>query len=134
MTQMLNPLATAGTDLVLVVGSFLPNGSTAGAIAAANITNGREFVSISRTGVGTFLITFTEYYPQLVSKWAEIQANAPIDLKPQFGAYTAGSGPPMVNAKIVLSLLTAGAAADMAANANNRVSFGFVFRKTSVQT
>jgi len=34
----------------------------------------------------------------------------------------------------VLSLLTAGAATDMAANANNRVSFGFVFRKTTVQT
>lgn len=133
MTQILNPLATAGLDLVLVVGAFAPNGGSA--VSQASISNGREFVSIARTGTGAFLIKFAEAYPQLVSKWVDVTANAAIDLKGQFGVYTqAAAGPPFVPPQIVLTLLAGATPTDMAANANNRVSFGFIFRKTTVQT
>src|SRR5215831_16958580 len=132
MSKILQPLAVAGNDLIILAGSFLPNGGSQP--VTTGFTNSQEFFSITRTGAGAFLIKFVESYAQLVSKWADISLTGVLDLKPQWGAYTAATWAPFVNAQIVLNILAVATPTDIAANAANRVSFGFIFRRTSVQT
>src|SRR5215510_12395078 len=128
--SVINPLKAAGNDLVLVCGSFAPNGSSQPLASA--FTNAAQFVSITRTGTGAFLIKFTDPYPQLVSKWCDIAASAVADLKAQWGVY-APMVLPSTPAQIALNILAVATPTDIAANAANRVSFGFIFRTTSWQ-
>ena len=125
----LNLLYAAGNDLALVCGSFAPN--MASAPLVSSFTNAAQFSSITHPGTGQFLIKFTFSYPQLVSSWATIGLNAVADLKAQFGAYTpAAAGAP---AQIILNILAVATPTDIAANANNRIFLGFIFRQTTWQ-
>jgi|SRR5262245_5561075 len=135
MSKILSPIFGAGNDMVLVCISFLPNGSSNP--VSSGFTGVNEISSITRTGAGAFLIKFAEAYPQLISKWADIALNAVADLKCQFGTYTPATTtlpPPFSPAQIVLTVLAVATPTDVAANANNRISCGFVFRRTSVET
>lgn len=134
MSKILSPLLGAGNDLVLVCLSFLPNGASNPVSTGFTAVN--EISSITRTGVGAYLIKFAEAYPQLVSKWADISLNAVADLKCQFGAYTPATigTPPTSPAQIVLNVLAVATPTDVASNANNRISCGFIFRRTTVET
>lgn len=105
--------------LSLISGSFAPAG-----VGAPTALKGRGISSVVRTGVGTYLVTFDEPYFDLVSAQATLQLNAAADSDVQFGAYDP------VAKTLVVRIQTAGAVADIAANANNRVNFNLVFKNS----
>lgn len=119
-----NLLRCEDRDLTLVVASWAPNG--AGAIDQTTI-RGRGVDSVTRTGVGVYQITFTERYTELVGHVPGVGLNALADTDIQFGVYTA----PTATAKGTLDVKvkTAGVAAEIAANANNRVHVILIFRR-----
>lgn len=127
MSKIANPILAVGHDLVLVCGSFRPNGSSNPTV----IIQTQEWFTLVRTNVGIYTITFMEGYPSLIGKWADIAMSTPTDLKPQWGAYTAPDPSTATRASIVLNILALAVPTDIAANAANVVSFGFLFRKTS---
>jgi hypothetical protein len=114
-----------GRELVAVVGSFAPNGSS-----APQTVKGKGF-TVARTGAGQFTITFTDKYYDLVSIQSTLQLASAAASVVQVGAYSA------TNKTLVLTVLTesSGAlvAADVSANANNRVNFTCWFRNSSVE-
>jgi hypothetical protein len=79
--------------------------------------------SITRTGVGTFLITLADSFPNMVSAWAQanglLTSGAVITAVNNVGT----SSPVTVN----LTTTTSGAAADIAAGANNIIWVGLGF-------
>lgn len=107
--------------------TFFPAGVAAPTFNAAQA---RGVASITRTGVGTFLITLEDAYRVLVSKSASIQLAAAADIGVQFGtiANVGTSSPPTIEVRTV----TAAAPADVAANANNSVSVKLDFNDTDV--
>lgn len=102
--------------------SFAPNGSS----AVASSSYEGPIGSVSRTGVGTFLVTFTDKWLGLLSAVATLQLSAAADSVVQLGDYTAASK------TLVVRVLTAGSAADVAADANNRIHLALTFRNTSL--
>jgi uncharacterized protein with beta-barrel porin domain len=103
--------------------SFAPAGG-----GAPTAIQGAGIASVARTAAGTFLVTFKDKFMQLVSATGTIQLNAAGDSDVQIGAVD-------LSAKTaVVRTMTAGAAADIAANANNRVNLLFVFRNSSIPT
>lgn len=130
MSLTLNPVRAAGNDLVLVCGSFAPNGASNPVVTG--IFNAQEFVSIIHTGTGVFTITFQEAYAEVAHLLCPaIALSANLDLKAQYGAFTAAT--PGVKATLVLNILAVNTLTDIAANAANRVSFGALFRLTTFQ-
>lgn len=107
-------------EVIVVGGSFAPAGT--GAPTAAK---GNGF-SVARTGVGQFTITLDAPYVDLIAAVPGVQLATPADTAAQFGTYT----PSSTGGTIVLQVLTAGVAADIAANANNRLNFELKFRNT----
>lgn len=108
-------------ELVKVLGSFAP--AAAGAVTTVK---GKGF-TVARTGVGAFLVTFADKYNELVSGRASLQLNALADTDVIMGAYDASAK------TLVLLVKTAGVAADIAANANNRIHFEISFRNSSIE-
>lgn len=122
-------VAIAGREFVLVCGSFGTNGTG----APLTPLNGAELFSLTRTGVGTFLLVFKETYEALLCKWVDLSSPTVAAVAAQLGAFTQGTPATGARSQIVLSTLAAAATpTDIAANADSRVSYGFVFRKTSV--
>lgn len=119
-SRNLNPAGSHFTqEVVSLDGSFAPNGT--GAVDAAS-NRGRGF-TVARTGVGAFLVTVADAFPVLLSAQATVQLNAAADTVAQIGAVSGRT--------VAIRTLTAGAAADIAANANNRVNFSLKFANTS---
>jgi hypothetical protein len=80
----------------------------------------RGVASITRTGVGAYLITLEDTFRFLVGKMASVQLAAGADVVAQFGAIAnVGTALPPT---IALRLLAGAAAVEVAANANNSVS------------
>lgn len=105
-----------------VGGRFSPNG--AGAIAADPLWLG---FTVARTGVGQYTITLTDPYVAIVAFRADLQMNAVADLKLQWGAID------VVSAKtLVLNALAVAVPTEIAANANNTISFELTLRNTTV--
>lgn len=99
-------------------GSFAPNGSSA---VDATLNLGQNF-SVTRTGTGAFsLVLRSVNGRRVVSAQAHLRLATPADSVVQVGSVTPSTTDGSVT--IVLTVLTAGAAADIAANANNRISF-----------
>lgn len=118
-----SPLRVKGPSEYLVVkGSFAPNGASA---LDATAVKGRGF-SVARSGVGIFTVTFDAVGVDLVSTLASLRLNASANSMAQPGAYDATAK------TLIIRTLTAGADADIAANANNRVSFEVTFNLSSV--
>lgn len=115
------PVKSLGRELVNAVGSFAPAGT--GAVTAVK---GKGF-TVARTGVGTFLVTFADKYAALVAANATLQLASAANSVMQVGTFDASAK------TLVLRILTAGAAADVAADANNRVSFVVTFRNSSIE-
>ena len=125
-SRITHDMGTIGLKRVIVHGSFAPNGTDA--LVAAN-TYGKGF-TVARTGVGAYLITFDNAYPELVSATPGAQAADATPTIVQFGDYDATA-----KTLAVLVLQEGGgtlAAADQTADANARVSFECIFRNTSV--
>jgi hypothetical protein len=116
------PMRSGHPETVSLMGSFAPNG--AGAVDQSSIEG--PIGSVTRSGVGVFDIVFADSHPGLLAAAATLQLNALADSDVQFGAYDAA------NKKITVRVKTAGVAADIAANANNRIHLVFHFRDTTL--
>ena len=108
-------------ETVLVTCSFAPNGT--GAPAAAS--NEGPINTVTRTGVGTFQVTFKDAFPGMLSAQGTVQLAASGNTIVQFGTYTPASR------TLVVRTLTGGVDADVAAGANNRVHLLVAFRNTT---
>ena len=121
----LSPVRTLVRELVPIAGSFAPNGSFA---VSASSRKGLGW-SVARTSKNVFTITFTDKWADLVSAQAHLQlASTAVNIA-QVGTYDATAK------TLVISLVDATtgniAATDVAANANNRVSFVCWFRNSA---
>lgn len=118
------PVRTLNNDMIPVPGSFAPNGSSA---VSASSRLGLGW-SVARTSAGLFTITFNEKYNDLVSFTHGIQLATADDKYTIAGVYTAASK----TITITVWDISGAAAADVAANANNRIHFVAWFRNSAV--
>lgn len=114
---------TLGKNRVIVSGSFAPNGSSA--ISAAS--NKGKGWTVARTSTGLFTITLDSVYNQLDSAVASLQLATADDKFAQIGTVT------LASKTIVITVwdISGAAVADVAADANNRINFCFVFRNAN---
>ena len=117
-----SPVRGHGNKLTTVFGTFYPQNTSAPTV---NENQTRGVASIARSAAGTFLITLKHPYKRLVSAQATVQHTTAVDLVPQFGDISNVGTSSAVTA--VLRLNAVATATDMAANANNSVSFSLVF-------
>ena len=115
--QALNP------HVKIVCGSFKPNGSSA-VVAADNTGAGW---TVARGGVGIFTVTLGDTYPGILSATCSVALSAVADTKVQFGAIDVASAK-----TLVINVVTTASAADIAANAANRIHFCLVLRNTDM--
>ncbi len=120
----LAPVRALVRELVPIVGSFAPNGSSAVA-ATSNKGNGW---TVAWTSTGLFTVTFTDAWNALVSAHATLQLASAGDQYAQPGTYDATAKTLIIR---VIDCST-GAVADIAADANNRINFTAWFRNSSV--
>lgn len=125
MADTLDPLRIEGKGMVLDGASFAPNGSSA--VDQTKIVNpGGWISSITRTGVGVFNVKTSRKYTNFVGMvgWG-LQLSAVADTSIQFDGFVFGASG--VLSSFNVNVLTAGVAADIAANAANRISFALLF-------
>lgn len=113
-----------GREKKIIAGSFCPNG--AGAVD--NTQNTGMGFTVARTGVGVFTFTLTDKYVALDAASWEVQLNVAAEVDIVRGA-TDVSGAKT----IVITAMTSGAAADIAANANNRIGFVLYLANSAVK-
>lgn len=110
-------IQAADRELKQIFGTIFPAGTGAPTKVGVGF-------SVARTSAGLFTITLDDLYPSLVSKWCSLSLATPAtDHHLQFDAEdvaTAGT--------ITLTHLTGGVAADIAANADNNISFGLILK------
>ena len=107
----------------ILAGSFTTN-SSSNPVATNNTGAGW---SVARSGTGELTVTLEDSYPGLISAQVSLALNAAGDSKCQFGAID------VTTAKtVVIRTITGTSAADIAANANNRVHFCLILRNTSL--
>ena len=107
----------------IVGGSF----TTIGSSSPDSANNTGKGWSVARTGTGELTVTLEDTYSALISGQCSLALNAAGDSKVQFGAVD------VVTAKtIVIRTITGTSAADIAANANNRVHFTLFLRNTDI--
>jgi hypothetical protein len=131
MARINYPVKSPQRELSCVAGSFAPNGSSA---VAATSNRGTGF-TVARTGTGQFTVTFTaEHYYQLVSATATLQLASAADTFLVVGTYTAPTA--TANGTLVITAMDNSAgtisAADVSANANNRINFVCFFKDSAV--
>lgn len=124
-----------GRERVFVTGSFAPNGSSA---LVATRTDTTAFRGVGWTAsyvsTGLYRVTFDggRKYNQLDAWALGLQLASGDDKTLQLGTYV----PPTATADGYVDIrcwdISGAAVADIAANANNRISFMFVFRKMDV--
>ena len=115
--QALNP------HVKIICGSFCPNGSS----AVDNDSNTGTGFTVARGGTGSFTVTLDAKYPGLLSGQCSLALNAAADSKVQFGAIDVASAK-----TVIINVITTASAADIAANANNRIHFCLFLRNTSL--
>ncbi len=116
-----SPLRALNRETVLMEGSFAPNGSSA---VAASSRSGLGF-SVARTGTGAFLVTFSDKFASVIKASAHLQLATPADSDAQVGTID------LAAKTMVITVLTAGSPADIAADANNRINFSVSFRNSA---
>lgn len=112
-----------GREYVVIAGSFAPAGS-----GAPTAPEGKGF-TVARTGTGIFLVTLDAglVFPALVSGSTDLQLANAADSMAQLGTVD------LAARTVVIRTLTAGSAADISANANNRIHFALIFRNSVVK-
>ncbi len=115
----LHPVKSGDIQVVEISGSFAPNNTSAPTdLKGCNFT-------VARSGTGQFTITLNKVYAELLSANATMQLATPGDSFVCLGSVS-------LSAKtVVLTVITAGSAADVLANANNRVNFSLKLRTTT---
>ncbi len=106
--------------LVIIAGSFAPNDSSA---ISADSRQGTGW-SVARSNTGLYTVTFSDKYAALVSFGCWLQLATPAAQVLCAGVYTAASK------TITITNFTSGSAADIAADANNRIHFAALFRNS----
>ncbi len=117
---------TPNHEMVWVAGSFAPNGSSA---LDATKVKGKGF-TVAYTSTGVYTVTFLDAWYALVVALTQVQLHSAADTQIQVGDYTAASG--STKGTLVLTALTGGSAADIAANAQNRIHFAIGFQNSSI--
>jgi len=112
---------TYGRGLVEICGSFAPNG--AGAID--NTANAGKGFSVTRSGAGTYLVALDDPFFAYETAIVTLQLSAADDKMLQV---TGALGQTFT---ITCWDISGAAAADIAANANNRVNFRCVVKNSS---
>jgi hypothetical protein len=109
-------------EMVPIMGSFAPD--TADPVTSAK---GKGY-TVAYTSPGTYTVTFTHGWNDLISATATLQLASADDKFAQIGTYTAATA--SASATLVIRVLDASGAAvaEVAANANNRVNFTCWFR------
>ena len=123
MSSLKRSIKASEHGLEVITGSFAPNGSSA---LDQSSVKGVGF-SVAYTSTGLYTITLQDVYASLVSATATFQMATATDVKPQFGAYVAASK------TLVLRSIAVASVTDIAANANNRISFVLVLKKSDVK-
>lgn len=100
----------------------------AGTGAPTGLT-GKGVASVSRTGVGVFRLVLSTAYAALISGQVALMLNAAGSEVAELAAEDVDGSTPYVDIRIVDK--SAGAAADVAAHANNRVHVSLTLRNTS---
>lgn len=116
-----------GKGVKVIAGSFAPNGSSA---VSASSRKGKGF-TVARTGTGQFTITLQDAYVALLSASLSLQLASADDKFLQLGAVD------VVSAKtIVINVwdVSGAAAADIAANAGNRINFVLVLSNSTLNS
>jgi hypothetical protein len=115
---------TPNRAVVEVSGTFFPNGS--GTISNTS-SKGANF-TVARTSQGLYTLTFDRVYAELLTKDCSVQLASAAARSAQFGTYTAASKTLEIRA-----IDDSAAVQDIAANANNSISFRVSFRETTTQ-
>ena len=115
--QALNP------NVKIVCGSFKPNAGS----AVDNDSNTGTGWTVARVGTGSFTVTLGDKYPALLSGQCSLALNAAADSKVMFGAIDVASAK-----TLVINVITTASAADIAANAANRIHFCLFLRNTDL--
>ncbi len=124
--SMLGTMQVVGFGMVLVVGSFATN---AGVTPVATSNKGKGW-SVVWSSTGTWTLTFTQSAISILSSWVTGQNHAAnVDISLQLGDTD------------VVTALTAiirnnpgGSVADLTAQANNRVHFGFLMATSGLNS
>lgn len=109
-------------SLVTVTGYFLTNGAS-----SPTTLKGTGVASVARTGTGTYLLTLQDSFIEHRGMIVHLGLNASADSVAQLGAVSSTAK------TVVIRTLTAGADADIAANANNKVFFTFQLKNSVVK-
>ncbi len=114
-----NAIESCHKPEVRLAGGFRTN---AGASPTTAMLYGNFIESVARTGAGTYTVTLKPEWRnrRAVSMRADIQLAAGGDSKAQLGAYVASAG------TLVVRTITTAAAADIAADPDNKVWFELV--------
>lgn len=112
--------------VALLQGSFCPNGS--GAID--NGTNTGAGFTVARTGVGEFTVTLDDAYVSLLSAQVSVQLAASAVTLVQFGVIDLSAKTLIIN--VIGSSGGSPGAADIDANANNKIHFALFLKDSSV--
>lgn len=118
------PLRGNGNGSKVLTFQIKPNGTSTPTVSD---NPDKVVASVSRSGVGTYTITFTEKYLALRAITCQVQLNAAADTQVQITGATAVAGAKTVG----ITILTAGVAADIAANANNLLHFTAVMKDSA---
>lgn len=120
------PLLGALDPGVVVLGiSWAPNGSSA---VDQTTIKGRGVTSVTRNSAGAFTVLLQDVYPTLLAAVATAQLATAADIVAQVGTSTLAAN----GKSIVVTLLAAATATDVAANANNRVNLLLILKNSSV--
>lgn len=115
-----------GFGIIMILGSFAPNGSSA---LVATSTKGKGF-SVAYTSTGTYTLTFNYSSLAVLSAWLTPQMHAAnVDTSLQFGDVDTSTA-----LTAVIRNNPGGSVADITANANNRIHFGFCMASSSLNT
>lgn len=125
--RQLYPLrGVVGPGRVLISFGIRPNGTSTPTIVE---DVGDAVSSVSRSGVGVYVITLRDTWLALCGAGITLQLNTAADTQVQItGATTVAT-----TRTITTTILTAGVAADIASNANNIIWFELVMRETDAQ-
>lgn len=120
---------TLGKRSIAIKGSFGTNAGTSPTVAS---TRGLGFrnTAPTRTGAGTYRVTFDDPYLDLNYANAHLQLPAASDDTASVGPVAGLSG--TTGPTMTIFVLTGGVAADIAANANSRVFFEATFRDSNI--
>ncbi len=116
MKRNLAPVRTLVRELIPMVGSFAPNGSSA---IAGSSRKGLGW-SVAYTSTGLYTITFADTFADLVSFECSLQLATGADSFLQMGTLVNTSTPVV---QIRNWDISSAAVADIAANSNNRIHF-----------